>query len=243
SWNPGLRRKSDYLAVGPYSQYLNGKAILDEVALSGIYRKLGYRAVILDKNGFVRHLGWDRHAGPSAPAQIATVRPLATPAFVIDEVALPVALYAGEIAHLARLPKLDRTEQFSQIARHRLTIVEESRLMVIGSRRDEADRNDPSTTEEVLDSLGFFRIVVEQYSDMHVISQIAAARDVVFMGALAHVAFCAPDARVLLLAQHESEVPALIDQLAPLDLRYGIVVQSEKVDRAALGETIQKFFT
>ena len=61
SWNPGLRRKSDYDAVGPFSHIFNHADDLDEPTVSERYAALGYRAVILDEGGYVRHLGWERH--------------------------------------------------------------------------------------------------------------------------------------------------------------------------------------
>lgn len=54
SFNPGLRRLSDYTLVGCYSD------IGHEAKISIKYRELGYRAAIL-KEKHVEHLGWDRH--------------------------------------------------------------------------------------------------------------------------------------------------------------------------------------
>lgn len=51
--NPGLRRRSDYYLVAPFS------AKESEEAISQAYHKLGFRGAILSK-GYVRHLGWHR---------------------------------------------------------------------------------------------------------------------------------------------------------------------------------------
>lgn len=61
SWNPGLRRKSDYEVVGPFSRIFNLAEDLNESMVSKRYFALGYRAVILDESGYVRHLGDGRH--------------------------------------------------------------------------------------------------------------------------------------------------------------------------------------
>ncbi|OYV62493.1 MAG: hypothetical protein B7Z71_01005 [Acidocella sp. 21-58-7] len=63
TFNPSLRRKSDYDIVGPFSKEFNQRADLAEPALSGLYRHLGFRAVILDETGYVQHTGWHRHVG------------------------------------------------------------------------------------------------------------------------------------------------------------------------------------
>lgn len=60
TFNPGLRRLSDYEAIGSFTAVLTG-AIHFEAEISLAYGALGYRAVILDEVGYVRHLGWDRH--------------------------------------------------------------------------------------------------------------------------------------------------------------------------------------
>lgn len=62
SFNPGLRRLSDYKKIGSYGAIQRTtEGHHYEVAISLKYRQLGYRAVILDKGGYVRHIGWDRH--------------------------------------------------------------------------------------------------------------------------------------------------------------------------------------
>ena len=54
SWNPGLRRLSDYQKIGgSYAKY--GQ----EHLVSREYQKLGYYAAILPE-GYVRHIGWSR---------------------------------------------------------------------------------------------------------------------------------------------------------------------------------------
>jgi hypothetical protein len=60
SFNPGLRRFSDYRKIGSYAAAaINGLHF--EEAISVKYGELGYRAVILDRDGYVEHIGWDRH--------------------------------------------------------------------------------------------------------------------------------------------------------------------------------------
>lgn len=58
SFNPGLRRLSDYELIKPIQQY-DG-----EPWVSVKYGELGYRAAIFEK-GYVRHLGWGRKAKDS----------------------------------------------------------------------------------------------------------------------------------------------------------------------------------
>ena len=71
TFNPGLRRLSDYQLLGasyekqPRTMYVVAKtptaALPFEVEASAFYHRLGYRAVILDEGGYVRHIGADRH--------------------------------------------------------------------------------------------------------------------------------------------------------------------------------------
>ncbi len=61
TWNPSLRRLSDYFRVGPFSQEYNKISTLREPDVGQLYYDLGYRAVILDQSGYVRHIGWERH--------------------------------------------------------------------------------------------------------------------------------------------------------------------------------------
>ncbi len=71
TFNPGLRRLSDYRRLGasyenqPRTMYVVAKtptaALPFEVEASAFYHRLGYRAVILDEGGYVRHIGEDRH--------------------------------------------------------------------------------------------------------------------------------------------------------------------------------------
>jgi GT2 family glycosyltransferase len=67
TFNPGLRRNSDYLAFGRYSiaaivHKFQGKNKISESDLSIHYRKLGFRAAILAKSeGYVRHIGGAHH--------------------------------------------------------------------------------------------------------------------------------------------------------------------------------------
>jgi len=64
--NPGLRRLSDYTKVAPWSESCRGdferKGVNTEDDLSILYYKHGYRgAITADSEGYVRHIGWDRH--------------------------------------------------------------------------------------------------------------------------------------------------------------------------------------
>jgi hypothetical protein len=66
SFNPGLRRLADYVAVGGYGVHGRdappGHAAV-ELALSRIYREKGMFAAILSDRrgeGYVRHIGWER---------------------------------------------------------------------------------------------------------------------------------------------------------------------------------------
>jgi len=60
SFNPGLRRKSDYLKMGPYAQGgLNMWACQSELALSRLYLKAGYRIADLGRP-IIEHLGHGR---------------------------------------------------------------------------------------------------------------------------------------------------------------------------------------
>lgn len=56
SWNPGLRRLTDYMLIESYS-----KNAPSEAAASIWYMKRGFRAAICSKvSGYVRHIGWER---------------------------------------------------------------------------------------------------------------------------------------------------------------------------------------
>lgn len=50
SWNPGLRRLSDYLKIAPFSKYKN------EEGMNDVYQKLGYYSVCLDET-YCHHMG------------------------------------------------------------------------------------------------------------------------------------------------------------------------------------------
>lgn len=62
TFNPGLRRLSDYKRLGSYSKLttFNPKhPAQSEAAIGKWYWRNGYRAVIIDsKEGFVKHIGW-----------------------------------------------------------------------------------------------------------------------------------------------------------------------------------------
>lgn len=65
--NPGLRRTSDCLVTGPYSElplahHLQGRTKITESDLSIHYHRLGYTAAISAcAEGFVRHIGQNHH--------------------------------------------------------------------------------------------------------------------------------------------------------------------------------------
>lgn len=63
SWNPGLRRLSDWERIGPFSRHTTfnpAKAGQSEIDIGKLYHELGYYAVVL-KEGYVRHIGQNRH--------------------------------------------------------------------------------------------------------------------------------------------------------------------------------------
>jgi len=59
TWNPGLRRVSDYDLIKPFSQYDFGDgAAIAECHVGQEYEKLGFRGAILTE-GYVKHIGYD----------------------------------------------------------------------------------------------------------------------------------------------------------------------------------------
>jgi hypothetical protein len=54
SFNPGLRRMSDYRRVGPLADFEN------EGVISNCFKKLGYTMAYLEQPA-VQHIGWERH--------------------------------------------------------------------------------------------------------------------------------------------------------------------------------------
>lgn len=52
SWNPGLRRKSDYEKIKPYKQFLN------EQGVGKKYKEMGYKSACLE-NFYAKHIGGD----------------------------------------------------------------------------------------------------------------------------------------------------------------------------------------
>ncbi len=67
TWNPGLRRMSDYRRIGRYGDHVEAPVDVPgqdrggaEAGIGAIYHALGYRAVVLEDQGYVRHLGWGR---------------------------------------------------------------------------------------------------------------------------------------------------------------------------------------
>ena len=53
TWNPGLRRLEDYLAIALFS-----KNAPYEAKASVAYAQLGFRAAILRESGYVKHIGY-----------------------------------------------------------------------------------------------------------------------------------------------------------------------------------------
>jgi hypothetical protein len=65
SWNPGLRRLSDWKRIGGYSKHIVGNnSLRTERAIGELYCSLGYHAAILpEPGGYVRHIGDGRSLG------------------------------------------------------------------------------------------------------------------------------------------------------------------------------------
>lgn len=55
SFNPGIRRMSDYRIIKSYCSF----TYEHEISLE--YKRLGYYAIVLNGDGFVRHIGYHRH--------------------------------------------------------------------------------------------------------------------------------------------------------------------------------------
>ena len=95
TFNPALRRLADYKRLGSFSSHKWEAgpwvgAGAHEVAASQFYHQLGYRAVILDCEGYVRHIGWERHMGDedeSGPPILHTIDPVV----IILKMARPVS--------------------------------------------------------------------------------------------------------------------------------------------------------
>jgi hypothetical protein len=76
TFNPDLRRLSDYRRLGSYSGQkltfiltpkIQTMGLLYEAGASKFYYGRGYRGVVLDETGCVRHIGDERHvADPGA---------------------------------------------------------------------------------------------------------------------------------------------------------------------------------
>ncbi len=61
SWNPGVRRLSDWERIGGYMKYWEGTDNKTERYLSHLYAAEGMAAAILpEPGGYVRHIGWGR---------------------------------------------------------------------------------------------------------------------------------------------------------------------------------------
>lgn len=52
TWNPGLRRLSDYQKIECYSKYIN------EAGVGKFYFLNGYRSALINSVGYTRHIGW-----------------------------------------------------------------------------------------------------------------------------------------------------------------------------------------
>src|SRR5262249_42799211 len=64
SFNPGLRRLSDYKRIGGYSVHTRISELRTEEAIGICFRNLGFHTVVLCDNGskgYVRHIGEHRH--------------------------------------------------------------------------------------------------------------------------------------------------------------------------------------
>lgn len=62
-FNPSLKRKADYDLIksyGKHTQFSRKTPWKAEAAISQLYHRLGFKAAIL-KQGYIRHIGWDRH--------------------------------------------------------------------------------------------------------------------------------------------------------------------------------------
>lgn len=82
TFNPGLRRTSDYQCVAPWKEtcsrpHFDDKEWLFEPDIAILYKSRGYRAAILtNPHGFVRHIGWTESTNP---IQHANAGPKLTP--------------------------------------------------------------------------------------------------------------------------------------------------------------------
>jgi hypothetical protein len=93
TFNPGLRRLADYKRIGSFSNQpvtvhvphrTPTKGLQMELKASQFYFKLGFRSVILDKTGFVKHIGWERHVShpddaKADPTRAAASQPASAP--------------------------------------------------------------------------------------------------------------------------------------------------------------------
>jgi 2-desacetyl-2-hydroxyethyl bacteriochlorophyllide A dehydrogenase len=83
SWNPGLRRRSDYAAVAPYARFAdaNGRSYDVEREVAAEYARKGLLAAILadnDGRGYVRHTGGGRRVDDRPPVARANAGPPTT---------------------------------------------------------------------------------------------------------------------------------------------------------------------
>jgi GT2 family glycosyltransferase len=64
SFNPALKRMSDYLKIGAsYEKITKNETLaasMSEAEIGIVYKDLGYRAMITEQ-GYVKHIGWGRH--------------------------------------------------------------------------------------------------------------------------------------------------------------------------------------
>lgn len=67
SFNPGLRRMRDYVAIGGYGHFAKfefNKPLSAEKVINKMYHKRGfYAAILAEEEGFVRHIGKAEHVG------------------------------------------------------------------------------------------------------------------------------------------------------------------------------------
>jgi hypothetical protein len=65
TWNPGLRRLSDYKLVAPFISFRQEEDFnaLTEWRIDRKFYELGYRSVILAPEGYVRHIGYGQKVG------------------------------------------------------------------------------------------------------------------------------------------------------------------------------------
>src|SRR5690606_24977777 len=71
SFNPGLRRKKDYMIIQPY--YRNIDSSITEANISKQYHQMGMSAAILE-NSAVEHMGWGHHIKTSEDFKLLKIK-------------------------------------------------------------------------------------------------------------------------------------------------------------------------